>query len=65
MHEDLMHVSLAVVAHLIVAGEDQALQAMLIGFQIVGEEERHLMMVVGLVIYHDTWAAKLHKELKI
>ena len=65
MHENLLHVSLAVVAHLIVAGEDQALQAMLIGFQVVGEEERHLMMVVGLVIYHDTWAAKLHEQLKI
>jgi hypothetical protein len=65
VNEDLLHVSLAVVAHLVVAGEDQALQAMLIGFQVVGEEERHLMMVVGLVIYHDAWTAKLHKQLKI
>lgn len=65
MHEDLLHVSLAVVAHLVVAGEDQALQAMLIGFQVEGKEERHLMMVVGFVIYHDTWAAKLHEQLKI
>jgi hypothetical protein len=65
VHEDLLHVSLAVVAHLVVAGEDQALQAMLIGFQVEGEEERNLMMVVGLAIYHDTWAAKLHEQLKI
>jgi hypothetical protein len=65
VHEDLLHVSLAVVAHLIVAGKDQALQAMLIGFQVVGEEKRHLMMVVGLFIYHYTWTAKLHEELKI
>jgi hypothetical protein len=34
--EDLPHVSLAIVAHLVVAGEDQALQAMLIGFQVEG-----------------------------
>ena len=65
MHEDLLHVSLAVVAHLVVAGEDQALQAMLIGFQVEGKEERYLMMVVGFVIYHDTWTAKLHEQLKI
>jgi hypothetical protein len=65
VHEDLLHVSLPVVAHLVVAGEDQALQAMLIGFQVEGKEERYLMMVVGLVIYHDTWTAKLHEQLKI
>ena len=65
MQEDLLHVILAVVAHLIVAGEDQALQAMLTGLQVEGEEERHLMMVVGLFIYHDTRAAKLYEELKI
>ena len=65
MQEDLLHVILTVVAHLVVAGENQALQAMLIGLQVEGEEERHLMVIVGLVIYHDTWAAKLHEQLKI
>ena len=65
MHEDLFHVSLAVVAHLVVAGEDQALQAMLIGLQVEGEEQRHLMLVVGRFINNYTWASKLHEQLKI
>jgi hypothetical protein len=32
--EDWLDVILTIVAHLVVAGEDQALQAMLIGYQV-------------------------------
>jgi hypothetical protein len=36
VNENLLHISLAIVTHLVVAGEDQAFQAMLIGFQVKG-----------------------------
>jgi hypothetical protein len=36
MIEDWLDVIQAIVAHLVVAGEDQALQVMLIGFQVEG-----------------------------
>jgi hypothetical protein len=36
VNEDWLDVILAIVAHLIVSGEDQALQAMLIGLQVEG-----------------------------
>jgi hypothetical protein len=59
--EDLLDVILAIVAHLVIAGEDQALQVMLVGFQVEGKEKRYLVMIVGFTIDFYTLAAKLHE----